>query len=84
MMGRRPAVFRRLDRDAAAVVKPIPEHAGASRAVLAAVLADRSGATGIYYDETGATMTGSIEAEDFQFQNLVVAVKPAFFASDIG
>ncbi|MDR3511286.1 MAG: SDR family NAD(P)-dependent oxidoreductase [Caulobacteraceae bacterium] len=52
--------------------------------VLTTVLTDHSGRTGIYYDEKGAPMTGSILAEDPEFQDRVVAETRAFLARNIG
>lgn len=44
-----------------------------SAAVIAKVLTDRSGKTGIYYDESGTPMRGSVLAHDPKFQDRVVA-----------
>jgi NAD(P)-dependent dehydrogenase (short-subunit alcohol dehydrogenase family) len=52
--------------------------------VLTAVLTDRSRGTGIYYDEKGVPMTGSVLAADPIFQDHVVAQTRAFLARNIG
>lgn len=56
-----------------------PERAGR---IIAAVLTDRSGRTGIYYDEKGEPMTGSILAHDVAFQDRVLAETRAFLAAN--
>jgi len=51
--------------------------------VLATILTDRAGKTGIYYDEKGEPMSGSTVAEDPKFQDRVVAETRAFLARTI-
>lgn len=52
--------------------------------VLTTILTDRLGRTGIYYDEKGVPMTGSILAEDPTFQDRVLAETRTFLAPNIG
>jgi len=56
-----------------------PERAGR---LIADVLTDRSGRTGIYYDEKGQPMTGSPLAHDPAFQDRVLAETRAFLATE--
>jgi hypothetical protein len=55
-----------------------PKRAGR---LLADLLTDSSGQTGIYYDERGAPMPGSALAHDPQFQDRVVAETRALLAT---
>ncbi|MBS2033255.1 MAG: SDR family NAD(P)-dependent oxidoreductase [Deltaproteobacteria bacterium] len=52
-----------------------------SAQVLTRILTDASGRTGIYFDERGEAMTGSVELRDTQFQDRVVAETRALLAS---
>lgn len=54
-----------------------PERAGH---VITQVLTNRSGRTGVYYDEKGEPMTGSLLAHDPVFQDRVLAETRAFLA----
>ena len=56
-----------------------PERAAA---VIETILVDRSGATGTYFDETGAPMTGSAASRDPTFQERVVAETRALLGAD--
>jgi len=51
-----------------------------SAKVIANVLTDTSGKTGIYYDEKGEPMTSSTLVRDPDFQNRVVAETRAFLS----
>jgi NAD(P)-dependent dehydrogenase (short-subunit alcohol dehydrogenase family) len=54
-----------------------PKHAAR---VITRVLTDTSGATGVYYDETGKPMLGSTQVRDPEFSERVVAETRAFLA----
>ena len=45
------------------------------------ILTDESGRTGVYYDERGHAMLGSVLAHDPEFQNRVVAETRALLAT---
>lgn len=49
--------------------------------VIAKVLTDKSGKSGVYYDENGHPMLGSEQVRDLKFQNRVVAETRALLAS---
>lgn len=49
--------------------------------VITKVLTDESGATGVYYDERGEPMAGSVQVRDPDFQDRVVAETRALLAS---
>jgi len=55
-----------------------PKRAGR---VIAKILTDTSGATGVYYDESGHPMLGSTLARDAKFQDRVVAETRALLAT---
>lgn len=52
-----------------------------SAKIITQVLTDRSGQTGVYFDEKGRPMRGSDIAHDAQFQDRVLAETRAFIAS---
>lgn len=59
-----------------AIIPPFSKYSSTpkkSAKVIAKVLTDRSGKTGIYYDEKGEPMHGSALSRDPKFQQLVVA-----------
>lgn len=49
--------------------------------VITAILTDTSVGTGVYYDETGRAMLGSVQVRDPAFQDRVVAETRALFAT---
>lgn len=49
--------------------------------IITAVLTDSSGRTGVYFDEKGQPMRGSVLAEDPAFQDRVIAETRAFLAA---
>lgn len=51
-----------------------------ARRVIAAILTGPAPRTGVYYDESGAPMTGSSLVPDTAFQDRVVAQTQAFLA----
>ena len=55
-----------------------PKHAGR---VIAGVLTDESGQTGVYYDENGKPMPGSAQVRDPAFAGRVVAETRALLAT---
>ena len=59
-----------------ALIPPFSNYSstpGKAAKMITKVLTDRSGATGVYFDEKGQPMQGSAQAGDPQFQDLVVA-----------
>jgi NAD(P)-dependent dehydrogenase (short-subunit alcohol dehydrogenase family) len=64
----------------ATVIKVVSTPRRAAR-VFARILTDGSGATGVYYDEGGEPMQGSVRLRDPAFQERVVAETRAFLAT---
>lgn len=54
-----------------------------SARVISKILTDRTGKTGIYYDESGMPMRGSAQVRDPKFQDRVVAETRAFLKANL-
>jgi NAD(P)-dependent dehydrogenase (short-subunit alcohol dehydrogenase family) len=66
-----------------AIIPPFSKYSSTpekSAKVIAKVLTDTSGKTGIYYDEKGQPMSGSSLSQDPKFQDLVVAETREFLS----
>jgi NAD(P)-dependent dehydrogenase (short-subunit alcohol dehydrogenase family) len=75
------AVIRFIFGQIMAIIPPFSHYSSTpkkSAKVIAKILTDRSGKTGIYFDEKGEPMLGSVLSQDPKFQDLVVAETRAF------
>jgi len=77
------AVVRFLFGQLMAIIPPFSHYASTPRKsakVITKVLTDKTGKTGVYYDEKGQPMLGSELARDQKFQDRVVAETRALLA----
>ena len=77
------AVLRFLFGHIMAIIPPFSHYSSTpkkSAEVITNILTDKSGKTGVYFDEKGKPMLGSELSQDHNFQDLVVAETRAFLS----